>query len=291
MTTYAVTGATGGLGGATVDALIRRGIAATDIVAVVRNPDRAEPLRARGVTVRVADYANRAALETAFTGVDRLLLVSGPEVGKRLPQHTNVIDAATTSGVGLIGYTSILHAADSPLALAQEHAQTEKALARSGIPAVVLRNGWYWENFVRSAPAALEHGALYGCAGDGKTAGAARADYAEAAAAALIDGTPAVLELAGAEHLTHAQIATAIGEHAGQEVDYRDIPESEYAALLAGSGVPAPFAAILADSDSGTATGALDSDDPALSDLIGRTPASFADVLRADLHQQVRLDG
>lgn len=284
MTTYAVTGATGGLGGATVDALLTAGVAPTDIVAIVRNPEKADALRAAGVTVRVADYTDRAALTAALAGVDRLLLVSGSEVGSRVPQHGNVIDAAADAGVSLVAYTSILGADTSPLALAEEHLATEKLLAASPLNTVLLRNGWYWENYVASAPAALESGVLYGSAGEGRVAAASRTDYAAAAAAALIDAAGGeVYELAGNDHLTYSEVAAAIAEVSGKPVTYTDIPEADYAAALAGAGIPEPMAAILANSDAGVAQGALDSDSTALASLIGRPSTPLRDVLRTAL--------
>lgn len=285
MTSYAVTGATGGLGSAAVHSLIERGVTASDIVAVVRDETKASGLAAAGVTVRVADYADPPALRTALAGVDKLLLVSGSEVGRRLPQHTNVIEAATHAGVGLIAYTSILRADSSPLVLADEHRETEKLLAASGIDTVLLRNGWYSENYARSLAPAVESGVFAGSAGDGVVAPAARADYADAAAAALINAPAgAVYELAGAEHLTYADIAATFAAVSGRPVTYRDLPEAEYAAALESAGVPAGFAAVLADSDTGAGKGALDSDSTDLADLRGRPGTPFTEVIEAALN-------
>uniref|UniRef100_UPI003D92588B NmrA family NAD(P)-binding protein n=1 Tax=Gordonia sp. B7-2 TaxID=3420932 RepID=UPI003D92588B len=284
MTTYAVTGANGGLGRATIEALTERGVAASDIVAIVRDADRAQHLSDAGVTVRVADYDDKAALSAVLSGVDRLLLVSGSEFGSRVRQHGNVIEAAKANGVDLLAYTSILYADTSPLKLAEEHLATEHILADSGVPHTLLRNGWYWENYVGSAPAAIESGTLYGSARAGRVAGAARRDYADAAAAVLIAGTVgAVYELAGSEPLDHPAIAAAIAEVSGKPVRYQDIPESAYAEALVGAGLPAPVAAILADSDAGVSRGALDSTSTDLADLRGRPSASLKQVLAESL--------
>ncbi|AZG46054.1 NmrA family NAD(P)-binding protein [Gordonia insulae] len=284
MTTYAVTGATGGLGGGAVHALLERGVAAGDVVAVVRDLEKARDLTDAGVVVRVADYADQGALEAAFAGVDRLLLVSGSEVGQRLPQHTNAIDAATRAGVDLIAYTSILRADTSPLQLAAEHLATEKLLADSGLSTVLLRNGWYSENYLPSAAAAIEGGVFYGSAQHGEIAPASRADYAEAAAAALISAQAGqIFELAGTQHLSYDDIAATFAEVSGRPVRYQDLPESDYAAALVETGIPAPFAGILANSDAGVAVGALDSDSTDLVDLLGRPAIGFPDVVRRGL--------
>ncbi|HBC1010046.1 TPA: SDR family oxidoreductase [Escherichia coli] len=177
----AITGATGQLGHYVIESLMKT-VPASQIVAIVRNPAKAQALTAQGITVRQADYGDEAALTSALQGVEKLLLISSSEVGQRAPQHRNVINAAKAAGVKFIAYTSLLHADKSPLGLADEHIETEKMLADSGIVYTLLRNGWYSENYLASAPAALEHGVFIGAAGDGKIASATRADYAVAAA-------------------------------------------------------------------------------------------------------------
>jgi NAD(P)H dehydrogenase (quinone) len=260
-------------------------VPAGDIVAIVRTPEKIVDLAARGVVVRAADYGDRAALEAALAGVDRLLLVSGSAVGQRIPQHTNVIDAAKAAGVGFVGYTSIPDADTSPLALAVEHKATEELLAVSGIPHVLLRNGWYWENYINDLAGTVERGVLYGAAGEGKVAGATRNDYAEAAAVVLTtDGHDGkVYELGGDERLTYADLAAKISEVAGSSVTYENLPADRYAEVLVSAGVPEPYAKILANSDAGVATGALDVDTGDLQKLIGRPSTPVADVLRAAL--------
>ncbi|ABG93944.1 probable nucleoside-diphosphate-sugar epimerase [Rhodococcus jostii RHA1] len=279
--TIAVTGATGHLGRLVVEALLDKGTPAGDIVAVVRTPAKAADLADKGVEIRQADYSDRAALESAFAGVDKLLLVSGSEVGQRVAQHANVIDAANTAGVGFVAYTSILDAQNSPIGLAVEHRATEDRLTQSGIDFALLRNGWYWENYLGSTPAAAETGTLFGSAGTGVVAAAARKDYAEAAAAVLLADGPAgkVYELGGDERLTYSELAEVISSVLGKPVSYKDLPQAEYAAALEGAGLPAPIASMLADSDAGVAVGALDTESGDLQKLIGRNSTRAATVL------------
>ena len=278
----AVTGATGNLGHLVVEALITRGTPASDIVAVVRNPEKAADLAARGVVVRKADYTDAAALEAAFAGVDKVVLISGSEMGQRLAQHTNVINAAKAAGVGFIAYTSILNAQDTVMKLAAEHKATEDVLAASGVPFALLRNGWYWENFLNDLAGVIERGAVVGAGADGKVAGAARADYADAAAAVVTtDGHEgAVYELGGDERLTYAQFAEKVGEFAGKPVAYQFVSEDAYKGILESVGLPAPVAEILADSDAAIATGALDTESGDLQKLIGRSSTPVAEVLK-----------
>lgn len=283
--TIAITGATGQLGRLTIDALLGQGVEPTEIVALVRTPAKAADLAERGVSVRTADYDDPATLPTALDGVDQLLLISGSEIGRRIPQHANVIAAAKAAGVGRIVYTSVLDARNSTLALAGEHKATEERLEESAIPHTVLRNGWYWENYTNGLQQTIERGALAGAAKDGKVAAAARADYAAAAAAVLTsDGHDgAVYELGGDQRLTYAQLAEEISRVAGKPVVYQDLPEADYAAALEQSGLPAAVAKILADSDAGIAVGALDTDTGDLQKLIGRSSTPVAEVLAAAL--------
>ena len=280
-----VTGASGQLGRLVVQRLLET-VPAARIVAAVRRPAAVDDLAARGVQVRRADYDQPEGWDAVLAGIERVLLISSDAVGRRVVQHGRVIEAARRAGAAL-AYTSVLRADSSPLGLAAEHRQTEALLRGSGVPFVLLRNGWYTENHAGAIPAALAHGALLGSAGEGRIASAARADYADAAAAVLTSPEPwngEVLELAGDEAYTLYEFAAEIARHSGRPVRYANLPEAEYEAALRGAGLPAALAHLLADSDAAAAEGALFDDGGALSRLIGRptTPmsASVAQALR-----------
>lgn len=280
----AITGATGQLGRLVIQNLLKT-VPASQIVAAVRSPAKAADLAALGVQVRQADYGQPATLDAAFQGVDKLLLISSSEVGQRAAQHAAVIAAAGKAGVKLLAYTSLLRADRSPLGLAAEHKTTEAALRASGLPFVLLRNGWYTENYAASVPAALQYGAVMGSAGDGRIASAARADYAAAAAAVLTreDQAGKVYELAGDTAYTLSELAAEIARQSGKSVVYKDLPEAAYAAALVQVGLPEGFARLLADSDVGASQGALFDDGHQLSELIGRPTTPLADVVKAAL--------
>lgn len=281
----AVTGATGQLGQLVIDRLLGK-LPAARIVALARNPQKASALAARGVQVREADYDRPDTLDSALAGVEQLLLISSSEVGKRTQQHRAVIDAAKRAGVQLIAYTSVLHADLSPLGLAQEHRQTEAALKESGIPHVLLRNGWYAENYMLGIPAALQHQAVLGAADEGRISSASRADYADAAVAVLTASEPQAgrtYELAGGSAFTLAQFAAEIGRQSGQQVTYRNLPEAGYKAALLGAGLPEPVAQLLADSDAGAARGALYGTEPDLERLIARPATNLQQAVAAAL--------
>ena len=277
--TIAVTGATGQLGRLVIEDLKAR-VPAADIVALVRDPARAADL---GVSARAADYTDPAALQAALQGVDTLLLISSNEIGQRAVQHKNVIDAAKAAGVGRIVYTSLLRADTSPLSLAGEHVETEAALKASGLSFTILRDGWYTENYAGSVQAALAHGALVGSAGEGRISSAARQDYAEAAAVVLTtDGHAGkTYELSGDDAYTLADLAAEVARQSGRDIPYTNLPEGDYAAILAGAGVPGDFAAAIAGWDVATAQGALFDDGDALTRLIGRPTTPMRDTVAA----------
>ena len=280
----AITGATGQLGRLVIQNLLKS-VPAGQIVAAVRSPEKAADLAALGLQVRQADYAQPATLEAAFQGADKLLLISSSEVGQRAPQHAAVIAAAKKAGVKLLAYTSILRADSSPLGLAAEHNETETMLRASGLPHVLLRNGWYTENYTGSVGAAVQYGAVMGSAKDGRIASAARADYAAAAAAVLTKEGQAgkVYELAGDTAYTLADLAAEIARQSGKPVVYKDMPEAEYKAALMQVGLPEGFAALLADSDVGASKGGLFDDGHQLSQLIGRPTTPLDEVVKAAL--------
>lgn len=277
----AITGATGQLGQHVIESLLKT-VPASQIVAIVRNPAKATALSQQGITVRQADYSDEAAFTTALQGIDKLLLISSSEVGQRAPQHRNVINAAKAAHVKFIAYTSLLHADTSPLGLADEHIATEKMLAESGIAYALLRNGWYTENYLASAPAALEHGVFIGAAGEGKIASATRADYAAAAARVISEEGHAgkTYELAGDAGWTLSQLAAELAKQSGKKVVYQNLSEADFAAALKGFGLPAGLAEMLADSDVGASKGGLFDDSHTLSKLIGRPTTSLADSVK-----------
>lgn len=279
--TIAVTGATGQLGRLAIAALKRRAPEAR-LVALVRDPARAADL---GLEARPFDYARPATLEAPLRGVDVLVLISSSDFNDRAGQHRNVIAAARAAGVGRVIYTSILKGIESPMRLAADHRETEVALAASGIPATVLRNGWYTENYTGTLAGALAAGAIVGANAGGRVSPATRADFAEAIAvvASTGDHTGQVYELAGDEAFTMDDFAAEVSRQAGKPVPYAPMPEAAYAELLTGFGLPESFAAILADSDARAGEGALFDDSGTLARLIGRPTTPLAQAVAAAL--------
>jgi NAD(P)H dehydrogenase (quinone) len=274
--TIAVTGATGQLGRLVIEKL-KNQVSPYDIFALARAPESAGDL---GVRVRQVDYDRPATLGPALTGIDTLLLISGPVPGVRVAQHRNVIGAAKVAGVKRVAYTSALHADTSPLDVAVDHRATEAELKASGLAYTLLRHGWYTENYNNSIAGALNGGALLGSAGDGRIASAARPDFAEGAARVLLgrkhEGR--TYELAGDEAWTMSELAAEISRQTGRTIPYRDLPPDEYAAVLTRDGIPEPLAQAIVGWDVAAAQGALFDDSHQLSRLIGRptTPLSVS---------------
>ena len=281
MTTFAVTAASGQLGRLAVEALLERGVAPADVVAVVRTPAKVADLAARGVRVRTGDYSDPASLVGAFDGVDRVLLISGSEPGGRVAQHTNVIEAARAAGVQRIAYTSLLRADTSGNPLAAEHKGTEEVLAASGVPFTLLRNGWYLENHTAQLGRYLQTGEILGAGHDGRISAAARADYAAAAATALLQEEPAGTCELGGDSFTLAELAAAVTRVTGTPVVYRDLSTGDYAAALAQAGLDEGTAGFVAALDASIAAGDLESTSSDLATLVGRPLVTLDEAIRA----------
>jgi NAD(P)H dehydrogenase (quinone) len=277
-----VTGATGALGRLVIEELLAT-VPASGIAAVVRDEAKAAPLAARGIELRVADYDRPESLKDAFRAGDRVLLISGSEVGRRVPQHTAVIDAAKAAGVAQLAYTGVLGGPDADFQLADEHKVTERLILDSGLPYTFLRNGWYTENYTANLAPVLEHGAVVANAGDGRVASATRADYA-AAAAAVLTGEGhigAVHELSGDVAWSFAEYAAAVAAATGQEIEYRNVPAAVHQEILVGAGLPEGFAAILVDVDEAIGRGLLAATGRDLARLIGRPTTPLAETVAA----------
>ncbi len=268
----ALTGASGQLGQLVIQQLLDEGINPNEIVAIARSTEKLDQFAKKGVQIRYGDYEKPDSLKEALRGINKLLLISASEVGKRLPQHKNVIDAVKESSVKHLIYTSILHADTSPLGLAKEHVETEDLLNDLNISTTILRNGWYSENYMMGLPSIIEHSAVIGCAGDGKLSTAARVDYA-LAAAKVLTGTGhegKIYELAGDEAFTLSEFAEAVGKEFGKEIQFQNLSEADFKNALMQGGLSEGFAQLLADSEKGASLGGLFDNQKQLSSLIGR---------------------
>ncbi|QFQ98157.1 SDR family oxidoreductase [Streptomyces phaeolivaceus] len=280
-----VTGAAGHLGRLVVQGLLER-VPADGIIAVVRSEEKGVGLEALGVRIAVADYNVPETFEGLFAAGDKVLLISSSEMGRdRVAQHKVVVDAARTSGVALLAYTSAAGTHETPLA--EAHRGTEKVLVESGLPYVLLRNNWYSEIFVDGLDRVVEHGVLVRAAGEGRIASATRADYA-AGAVAVLTGTGhenRAYELSGDRAWSFAEFAAELGGQTGREIVYTPVEVEAYVDLLTGAGMPALYAEILAGAEASFAKGELAGANGDLARLIGRPTTPIADTIAAALRR------
>ncbi len=283
--TILVTGASGQLGHLVVDALLARGAAPDSIVAAGRDVAKLADLAARGVGTAHVDYDDAATVDAALVGVDTVLLISGSEPGKRLAGHLNVISAAARAGVSKFVYTSAPKASTFDWALGAEHRATEAAIASSGLPAVIVRNNWYVENYVADVERAAQSGVIAASVGDARVAAATRADLADGAAVVLLeDGhLGEVYEFGGDTAVDYDDIAAAASAVLGRDVAHARLTTAEHVAALESAGLDTGTAEFVAGIDTGIRDGVLADADGTLSRLIGRPTTPFADGLRAAL--------
>lgn len=276
-----VTGATGQLGAKVVNALLAK-VPAEQVAVSVRDPQKADALSARGVDVRRGDFEDPASLDTAFAGVERLLIVSTQgDNDARIRQHLTAVAAAERAGVRLIAYTSVVNAAHSSLELAPVHKATEEAIAKTGIPYVFLRNNWYLENEIGTIQGILAGAPLVTSAGEGKVGWATREDYAQAAAAVLTGNghENKSYELSGTS-ITHAELARIIGAAVGREVPVQHVDDAAYAEAMRGAGVPESVVPFLVSIQRSIREGALDVPSGDLEALLGRPATPLVDAVR-----------
>ena len=272
----AITGATGQLGQLVIQALLTH-VSADNIVALVRNENKALELKQQNIELRHFDYDSPETLVPALTGIDKLLLISANEIGRRTAQHQAVIEAARNAKVPYIAYTSLLRANTSPLGLAQEHRETEALIQASGLTYTFLRNNWYSENYIASAVQNAASGQLFSAAKDGKISSASRADYAEAAAIVLAstDHDNKTYELAGSENFTKADLAKFMEQASGKKVSHIELSASDLTQGLQRGGLPETLISVIVDADIRTAQGAMYSESKDLEKLIGRKPITI----------------
>ena len=278
--TIAITGASGQLGRIAVEAL-KTHVDAGTIVALARQPEKVADL---GVESRDFDYSKPDTLVPALDGVDVLVLISSSEFENRVGQHQNVIEAAKSTGVGRIVYTSILKADQSPLMIAQDHRATEAVIKAAGVAYTIMRNPWYIENWTASLPLAVEHGAIIGATSGASTTAATRRDLGEALAAVAAQGghENRIYELGADRGFSLHDMAAVLSRVAGKSIAYNDLPAEAYAQALTDFGIPAGFSAVIADAEAGIPQGWLSTDSGDLSRLIGQCPGWWCRRPRAE---------
>ncbi|NRG26847.1 SDR family oxidoreductase [Bacillus circulans] len=276
-----VTGATGKLGSKIVNVLLAK-VPADQLAVSVRNPEKAEVLRAKGIDVRHGDFDQPETLATAFKGIDRLLIISADgDTETRIRQHNNAVDAAKNAGVSFIAYTSIANAQESTNFLAEVHKATEIAIQKTGIPYSFLRNNWYLENELSTIQGVQAGAPWVTSAGSGKVGWALQQDYAEAAAEVLAgEGHEnTIYELSG-KPLSQEEIAAAVSQVIGKEVPVQHVDDSKYAEIMTQAGIPDFVVPMLVAIQKDIREGTLDIESNDFEKLLGRSETPVVDGVR-----------
>ncbi len=279
---FVITGASGNLGRRTAEILLDQ-VDPTQVLLVTRTPDALSDLAARGAVVRHGDFDDPANLPAAFAGGDRLVLISGDDIGKRTAQHIAAIDAAKAAGVGHVAYTSIVNPVDdNPAAVVPSHKATEEALAASGLSWTYLRNGLYAEYRGDELQLAKDNGAFHHNLGDGRTAYVSREDCAAAAAAVLRGGSEhdgQAYNITGPALIGAAELAEIYGRLSGREVEAINVPDEGIIEGIIGAGLPEFVARLIASFGTAIRGGYLDGLSDSVEKLTGRSPATLESVL------------
>ena len=278
---YLVTGATGKLGSKIVDVLLKS-VPASELAVSVRNPEKAEALKAKGVDVRQGDFDKPETLDEAFKGVERLLIISADgDNDTRIRQHANAVEAAERAGVSFIAYTSLADATESQNLMAPPHVETEGAIERTGIPHAFLRNNWYLENELGSIQGVLAGAPWVTAARDGKVGWALQEDYAEAIANVLVadDFEQDIFELSGPLH-TQAELVEALSEVLGREVTLQEVSNDAYAGVMRGAGVPEGAIPIVVGIQDSIRNGSLEVESNDFELVLGRPVTPLKEALQ-----------
>ncbi|MEO0468427.1 MAG: SDR family oxidoreductase [Bacteroidota bacterium] len=276
-----ITGASGGFGKSAIQYLLEKGVPASEITAMVRTEAKGEDLKAKDISLRIADYMDAGSLVRAFQGVDKLLFISSSDVANRNEQHKHVVEAAMEAKVKHIVYTSFIRnraVEQSVISFLQDsHAKTENWIKESGISYTILQNALYMEMITTFAgEGVLENGVITQPAESGKAALVTRDELAEAAASVLTtEGHEnKVYPLTNSETVSYQDIADSISAVSGKSVSYVSPDVETFKADLAQMGVPAEYIGLFAAFSVAQAKGELDIVDNSLEKLLGRTPTS-----------------
>tara|TARA_B100001109_G_scaffold255615_1_gene259546 strand:- start:4576 stop:5445 length:870 start_codon:yes stop_codon:yes gene_type:complete len=281
-----VTGATGQYGSKAIEYLITKGVSPQNIAALVRDKNKAETLKAKGVEIRVGDYNDVASLKQAFSGIDQLLFVSSSEVENRESQHKNVVEVLKDSTIKQVLYTSFVRntpAENSAIQFLQDtHEKTEKWIKESGVNYTFLQNSLYADFVpVFLGDQVVEHGSIVQPAADGKLNAVLREELAEAAAVILTtEGHEnKTYPLTNSNSYTYEEIAKELSEKVGKTITYQSPEADAFAKMLSDAGVPEEFIGMTVAFAQAQAQGELAVESSTLSDLLGREPKSIHAIL------------
>lgn len=273
-----VTGGSGNLGRLVLEALLRRGVAASDIIATTRNAAKLADLAAKGVEIREADFNDPASVRKAFAGADRVAIISTDAIdgnGTRIRQQTAAVAAAREAGVKHLVYTSMPNPHEgSKVTFEADHRLTEDAVMASGLTYTILRNSWYQENMLMNLPQVVAGGTWYTSAGQGRVSHVARQDCADVLAAVLASASTdsRIYTLTGPESFTTDAIAKLASDVTGKPISVVHLTDEQLAGGMRAAGVPEHLVPFLVGFDANTREGYADLVNSDVETLIGRKP-------------------
>jgi NAD(P)H dehydrogenase (quinone) len=279
-----ITGATGQLGTAVITNLLKK-TSASQIAALVRDESKAAALKERGVDIRVGSYDDRASLDKAMQGIEKVLLIAGTDEDNRLRQHQNVVDAAKKAGVQCIAYTSRALKDRNTLAnkLMEGHFQTEDYIKECGLEYILFRNILYMDTI----PQFVGGGKVFDMGinlptGQGRVPFALRSEMGEAIAHALLEsgGDNPIYTLTGSESYSFDDVAATLTDLSGKKVSYTPAEKSVFAAQMKDRGTPELMVQRVVGFLTDTKNGQEADVSPDLENLLGRKPVSLKQGLK-----------
>lgn len=282
-----ITGATGHFGTATIGFLLKKGVAANDIAALVRNEAISGELKAKGIAVKIGNYHDYPALKKAFQGVETVFLISSSDMENRVEQHSNVVKAAKEAGVTHLFYTSYLHADKLLNDVGTDHLATEQAIKNSSLHYTIFRNTYYSELLPMFLGNATEIG-VWDFPSEGKKVNfVSRTEIAEGVANALItleQHKNKTYEITSGKAFTLQEIAQSVSEITGKNIVYNDLPVEDFGKKLKEANLPEALITMNVKIAQSFINGAFDFTEDALGKLLGREPedipAYLAKVLK-----------
>lgn len=280
-----VTGATGNLGKSTIEFLLKKGVAPNNIAALVRNEDKAIDLKEKGITIRIGDYDNYQQLVEAFSGIDKLLLISGSDILNRSKQQENAVKAAKEAGVKHILYTSFERKNEtdtSPIHfVAASHIATEAFIKQSGLVYTIFRNNLYLDILPWFFGKNILETGVFLPAGETKAALTLREDMAEAIANVLMNEghQNQTYSLSNHENVSMIDIAKSLSEIVGKTITYTNPTTQLYIETLSKANVPSEFIGMFAGFSEAIKQGEFEVSNTDLERLLGRKPITAKQYL------------
>jgi NAD(P)H dehydrogenase (quinone) len=279
-----ITGATGHLGAAVVDQLVKRS-EINDIVALARDENKSNSLKEKGIEIRLGTFDNPEALDRVMTGIEKLLLISTIDPN-RYQQHKNVVDAAKKAGVKFIAYTGVsIKDLDSAAAKSHllSHFQTEDYIKQSGLTYAFFRNNIYADMLPVYVGNNVFESGIYLPAGDGKLPFALRREMGEAIANVIVQSDEhqnKTFNITNNQLYSFDDVAKILSALSGKTVSYKSADPNTFKDVLKEKNVPEPIieilTAFLADFKNHQYETATDD----LEKLLGRKPATLNEALK-----------